>query len=303
MATGNLSYPFKGDIYYEVEASYKAGFSGTQLRISDAVQDVRIETGDINTELMSISEPSIIDFSKTMVDPTLHVEWVLQPHTGDSLISNCWSRSTTSCNLDSLAFEVAVNACSTNSDRDAFYYLTGCRCKSFNVKASKGTNWIVSADFSVASLSINTARQGTKPAAFGTPYATFNIAGDITWAGVTGAYVTEGFDFTVDHNLVDYWDVGNTTKKASIPGAINITGSCDISLDNGGKTQMDEIIASTAITSVIFNTGQTAAGSNGKFTLKQGRFDSASIDVNLSGGTILSSVPFTFKTLTLAAGT
>ena len=298
-----MSYPFKGDIYYEVEASYKAGFSGTQLCISDAIQDVRIETGDINTELMSISEPSIASYSKTMVDPTLHIEWVLQPHTGDSLVSNCWDRSTTSCNLDSLAFEVAANKCSTASDKDSFYYLRGCRCKSFNVKASKGTNWILSADFSVASMVINTTKTGTKPAALGTPYATFNVAGDITWAGTTAAYITEGFDFTVDHNLTDYWDVGNTNKKASIPGAISITGSCDISMDDGGKTQIDEIIASTAITSVIFNTGRTAAGGNGKFTLSKGRFDSASLDLNLSGGTLMSSIPFTFKMLTLAVGT
>ena len=293
-----MSYPFRGDIYYEVEASYKAGFSGTQLRFSDAVQDVRIETGDINTELMSISEPSVIDFSKTMEDPVLHVEWVLQPHTGTSMVSSCYTR--TSCDLPSMAIEVPVNeGCGTA----AYYYMKGCKCKSVNAKASSGENWILSADYSVASLEINATRTGTKPGAIGTAYAAFNAAGDITWAGVTGAYVTQGFDFTIDNNLTDYYDVGSASKTESIPGAISITGSCDISIDDGGKTHFDEVIAGTDITSVILNTGLTAAGTNGKFTLTNGRFDSSSIDINTSGGGIISSVPFTFKGLTLGAGT
>ena len=296
-----MSYPFLGDIYYEVEASYKAGFSGTQLRISDAIQDVRIETGDINTELMSISQASLVAFSKTMVDPTLHIEWVLQPHAGDSLVSNCWTRA--NCDLDSMSFEIPVNECS-GSVVSAFHYLKGCKCKSFNVKASSNENWIISADFSVASLETNLTRTGTKPGALGTAYAAFNTAGDITWTGVTGAYVTQGFDFTVDNNLTDHYDVGSVSKTASIPGAISITGSCDISIDDGGTTHFDEVIAGTDITSLVLNTGiTTATYNNGKFTLSGGRFDSSSIDLNTSGGGIISSVPFTFKTLAIAIGT
>lgn len=292
-----MTYPFQGVIYYEVEASYKAGFSGTQLRISDAVQNVRIETGDINTELMTISEASIADFSKTMEDPTLHIEWVLQPNASGSMVSECVERI--NGELNSMAIEVGTN---TSRASNAFYYMIGCRCKSVTVSASKGENWIISADFSVASLQVSDTATGSDPVAIGTAYAAFNVAGGITWGGVTGAFVTQSFSFTVDNNLTDYWDVGELAKKEAIPGAIGITGNCDISLDDGGTVHFNEVLDSTAITSMILNTGLTT-GDNGKFTLTNGRFDSTNITCDTSGTGIISSVPFTFKTVVLSTGT
>jgi len=293
-----MSYPLQGVVYFEVESSYGNGFSGSQSRFSDVVTDARIETGDINMELRSISEVSLVDFQKTMVDPTLHLEYVYQPHTGVSAVSYFYNR--TSCDLSSLAVEVGVNTC--DSANDTYYYLRGCKAKSFTVSASKGDVYKVSVDFSVASMSTDTAANGTDPGAIGTDYATFNNAGSITWGGVTGAYVTESFDFTVDNGITDYYDVGSTNKKAAIPGARAITGSCDISLDDGGDTHFDEVIAGTDITSVALNTGCTT-GDMGTFTLNEGRFDSTSIDINTSSEGIMSSVPFTFKALAFSTGT
>jgi len=295
MAT--IGYPLSGEIYFEVEASYKAGFSGSQSRFSDVVTDARIETGDINLEFFGITEPSLIDFEKAMEDPTLHIEYVYQPHAGASAVSYFYNRS--GCDLDSLAIEVGVSTCSATS---TYYYMIGCKCKSFTVSGSKGEAYTIAADFSVASLQVAGTAMGTDPGAIGTDYATFNNAGSITWSGVTGAYVTESFEFTIDNNITDYYDVGSTKKKAAIPGQRNITGSCDISLDEGGDTHFTEVLAGTDITTVSLNTGCTT-GSYGQFTLNNGRFDSTSIDVNTSSEGIMSSVPFTFKGLTFQAGT
>ncbi len=292
-----MSHPLQGDIYYEIESSYKAGFSGSQLKFSDAVLDARIETGDINIELMSISQPSLVGFVKAMEDPTLHVEYILQPHTGASAVSYFYQR--TNCDLSSFAIEVGVNTCSATSD--SYYYMRGCKPKSFTVSSSKGEAYKVSVDFSVASLHIRNSAKGSTPTAIGTAYATFNNAGSITWAGVTGAYVTESFEFTVDNNITDYYDVGSTEKKSAIPGAISIKGSCDISMDDGGQTHFDEVIAGTDITSIILNTG-IAVGENSQFTLYNGRFDSTSIDVNTSSEGIMSSVPFTFERVVFGTG-
>lgn len=295
-----VGFPFQGLILYQVEPSYAYGFStASDRRISDAVNDVRIETGDVNTALRTISEASVASFSLTMIDPTLHIEWVEQPNTKDSLASYCYNR--TLGDLKSLAFEVSVNKSQTTK---AYYNCIGCKCKTLNKSASTGENWIYTADFSVASMWVCAASSAsmTDPGAIGTTYATFNTAGAITWAGVTGAYVTQSMNFTVENNITDYWDVGSTKKKAAIPGGIDITGSCDISLDDGGKVHFDEVLASTDITSIILNTGCTA-GSFGKVTLNKGKFDSTNIDVNTSGEGIISSVPFTFKTLTFATGT
>jgi len=293
-----MSYPFQGKIWYDVESTYNGGFpDATPKRISDAVTDVRIETGDINQSLRTISEVSLADFSATMVDPMLHIEWVYQPNASGSLVSECYNRVLGE--LNSLAFEIGIN---TSRTSDAWYRCTGCKCKTFTVSASTGENYIVTADFSVASLGTYSSASCTEPSAIGTDYAAFNIAGGVTWSGVTGAYVTKGFSFTVENNLTDYWDVGSTAKKAAIPGGIDLTGSCDISLDDGGKVHFDEVIAGTDITSLVFNTGRTT-GNHGKFTLNSGRFDNTSIDENTDNEGAISSVPFTFKTLTLSTGT
>jgi len=296
-----ISFPFGGDIYYSVETGYGTGLTGTLLHFSDAVTDVRIETGDINTALRTISEPSIADFSRTLVDPMLHLEWVLQPNVNDfekKLIDR------TNCDLDSLAFEVAVNQCSSGSD--TYYYLKGCKCKTFTISASQGENYTCSADFSVSTVTTHTAAQGTPPvSALGTEYAAFNIAGSVTWSSAgtwAGAYVTNSLDVTIDNNIQDLYDVGSKTKKAAIPGAIDVTGSCDLSVDDGGKTFWDDIKMGVDITSVVFNTGLTT-GNCGKITLNNGRFDSHSIDVNTSGEGMISSVPFTFKMMAITTGT
>jgi len=293
----DLGYPFQGDIYWELETTYKGGFSGTQNRISDAVQDVRIDTGDINQELQSISEPTIIDFSKTMVDPTLHIEWILQP-TEVSLVTYCANR-TTDCDLESIAFEVVTNDCRSTT---SYYYLKGCKCKTLTISATQGENYKVTADFSVATVIVSDSASGTSPAAIGTDYAAFNIGGSITWSGVTGAYVTQSMSVTVDNDLKDLYDVGSTSKKAAIPGAKKVTGTCDISLDGGGGTHFNEVIAGTDITSLVFNTG-IGSSNDGKITLEHGRFDNTSIDVNISGDAMMTSVPFTFKDISFSAGT
>jgi len=292
-----IGYPLSGVCYFEVEATYGAGFSGSQSRFSDSVIDARIETGDINMELRSISEPSLVGFQKAMVDPTLHIEYIYQPHAGVSAVTYFYTRS--GCDLDSMAIEIGASTCSAES---TYYYLTGCKAKSFTVSGTKGDAYKISVDFSVASLGIYGTAQGSDPGAIGTDYAMFSEAGSITWAGVTGAYITESFEFTVDNNLSEYYDVGSTEKVQAIPGARDITGSCDISMDGGGETHFDEVLAATDITSVKLDTG-LATGAYGEFELENGRFDSTNIDLNTSSEGLMSSVPFTFRGLTFNAGT
>ena len=293
-----VGFPFQGSILYEVETSYKNGFAGgTVNRFSDVVTDVRIETGDINRELVSISTPSLVDFSKVQEDPMLHVEWIYQPHTGSSMVSLCHMR--TAGDLASVAIEVGAN---TAAGTSAYYRCIGCKCKSFTVSAEQNDNYKISADFSVASLSVYSTASLTDPGAIGTTYAAFNTAGSITWNGVTGAYVTKAFDFTLDNNLTDYWDVGSNKKKASIPGALTITGSCDISLDDGGNTHFTEVLAGTDIADIKLDTG-LATGNLGEFVLTKARFDSTSINLNTTSEGIFSSVPFTASGLHYNAGT
>lgn len=292
----DLGYPFQGDIWYWVESTYAGGVSGATFAISDAVQNVRIDTGEINKALKSISEPTVIDFSKTLVDPTLHIEWVLQPTT-HSLATLCTGRIN-DCDLESMCFEIATNLCRSTS---TYYLLEGCKCKSITVSASQGENYMVSADFSVATITVSDTKTGVKPSAIGTDYAAFNVGGSITWNGVTGAYVTKSLSVTVNNNISDLYNVGDYEKVGAIPGAKDVTGTCDISLDGGGGTHFSEVIGGTDITSVEFNTG-IGTSSDGKLTLVEGRFDSTSVALDVGGEAMMTSVPFTFKDLSWGAG-
>lgn len=292
-----LGYPFQGDIWYWIESTYAGATSGPTTRISDAVQNVRIDSGDINKALRSISAPTIVDFSRTLVDPVLHVEWVLQPTT-KSLVTLCNDRSD-ECDLPSMRFEVATNLCRSTS---TYYLMKGCKCRSFTVSASQGENYMVSADFSVATIEAKLAITGVKPAAIGTSYAAFNIGGSITWGGVTGAYVTQSLSVTVNNNLTELYNVGDYEKIGAIPGAKDVTGTCDISLDGGGGIHFNEVIVGTDITSVVFNTG-IGTSLDGKITLTDGRFDSTSVNLDVGGEAMMTSVPFTFKDIEFAVGT
>jgi len=289
-----IGHPFNGIIYYGVETSYGSGIGSidSERRISDAVENVRLDTGDINMVLQTISSPNFAKFEKANEDYTLHVEWIYQPNTSGSLASYCINR--TSCDLENLAFELGVNV----GCGDASYYnIKGAKCKTFNMSASRGDAYKCTADFSVSDVAVTSTATGADPGAIGTDYAMFNTAGSITWAGVTGAYVTDSFDLTVENNLEDYYDVGSSSKKAAIPGAKEITGSCDISLDGGGGTHFSEVVAGTDITSVAFDTG-LASGDAGIITLTDGRFENTSVNQDTSGG-MLNSVPFKFQDITL----
>jgi len=291
-----LGYPFQGDIWYWKETHYAGGNSGPTFPISDAVQNVRIDTGDINKSLMTISEPTLADFSKTLVNPTLHIEWILQPDT-QSLVTLCADR-TSLCTLPSMCFEVTTNSCQSTS---SYYLLKGCVCKTMTISAEQGDNYKVSADFSVATVTVSSSVTGVKPTAIGGDYAAFNIGGSITWGGVTGAYVTQSLSLTIDNDIKELYNVGSTEKIGAIPGAKKVTGTCDISLDGGGGTHFNEVIGGTDITSLEFNTG-IGSSSDGKITLTDGRFDSTSVELDVSGDAMMTSVPFTFKDVTFAAG-
>ena len=304
LGVSSLSLPFGGGICFQVETTYGAGVqAGTAYVISDAITDVRLESGDINNTLRTISSPSVADFSTVLVDPKLHVEWVFQPNVQAQQFEKlCVNR--TNCDLSSMAIQIVANSCSTTSD--LYYNCKGAKCESITISAAQGENWTCSADFSLSSVATSTATICTIPSALGAttyPYAAFNAAGSITWSPSDIAYITKAFSVTVNNNLSNYYTVGSSDKKAAIPGAFDVTGSCDISVDAGGYYIWPKVTAGTDITSLVLNSGRTAATGAGKITLTNGRFDSLGIDLNTSGEGMISSIPFKFKMLRFTAGT
>jgi len=295
-----MGLPYQGDIWFWEENVYGGGeTSGGTMLISDKVYNVRLDSGDIHKTLRGISEPTICGFISQPSDPVLHIEWVLQPTTPSatigSLATYCCDRSSTGT-VKSLAFEYSANKLGGTK---SYYMLTGCVAKSFTLSASKGNEYICSADFSVQSVATASTTVRTKPTALGKEYARFNhTANTITITGIAEpAYITNSIEINVDNHITDYWDCDTSTKTCAIPGAKDIIGSCDISLNNGGAVHWGDVFGGAVLSSIAVVTGQS--GIDDTFTLNVGRFDNTSVDQSLTDEGMMVSQPFTFKNLTI----
>lgn len=288
-----IGRPFDGIIVGKVEAAYRgATTSSPTFRISDKVLDVRLDCGERVTPYRDISSPSVCAFISQASDFTLHVEYLLQA--GDSLASHCINRNDNN-DLRSLAFTFGAN---TGGTTKSYYMLRGCKCKTINISATRGEPYKVSCDFSVASVRTSTASSISVPAR-GTTYAVFNQAGGIYKNTSTAiATITDSVNFTVDNALTDYWASNSKNKTDSVPGAVTVTGNCDVSLDDGGKALWDTVVATSTLTNITVDTG--CGGNWDVFTLVGAIFNSVSVDVNTSGGGMMTSVPFVAKYVTIA---
>jgi len=298
MATGTMSFPFSGDIYYGVETVFGNGIATLdhgEFRISDLIQNVRLGTGATSNAYYSISEPTVAGFSQALWKPELHIEWIWQPWES-SLVSYCIDR--TSCDLASLAFEIAVNdGC---GGVDQFYDCQGCKCKTISLSASAGENYVWSADFSVASVVAAGTAVGTAPAALGASYdfATFNIAGSVAWTGLTESFhITQSINITVDNNLNEYFTVGATGITASFPGMKSVTGSCDLSIDDGGEDIWADVQNVNNFATVVFDAARQGLD---QITVTDGVFDSLDIALETGGEGMISSIPWTAKEIAVA---
>ena len=303
-----ITRPFGGDIAYYLETTYGTLAIATDATylVSNKVLNARLDSGDVHKTLRGINRASVCSFIETGGDNVLHLEWVFQPHDA-SLATYCVNR--TNGDIASLTFVLATNKDVTS--HASYFTLKGCKAKNWNLSSSKGEEYVCTADFSVKEVDVS----NTKPTNYGQPsdlnYGThklagFNQAGTITFTGGYNAYITNSINITVNNNLQDYWQVGSTDKRAAIPGALDVTGSADLSLDAGGGEPWTNIVDSfTDITSLVIDTACPGGTDTtcGKITLSDGKYDSISIPVGLENGTMMSSLPFTFKTIAFATST
>lgn len=284
-----LTIPFQGTICFNVESAYGTAIS-TGYRISDKVYDARIDWGTTFKGLRGISEPSICGFISQPSDFTLHIEWVAQS-TPTSLATYCVHRTSTG-DLQSLGFDIGVN---TKGATKSYYLIKGAKCKSFNMKGDTGSEIVYSADFSCCSVINSNAATCTYPAsALGTEYGRFNAAGMVVDKNTSTTIATcvDSIDITVNNNLQDYWVLDSTYKQAAIPGAWDVSGTMDISLDDGGDAFADAI--NTEMTNIYIKLGTGYTYYN-VLTLDTARWDGLTIDVNTSNDSLMTGQKFMAK--------
>lgn len=295
MATQNIGYPFQGRIWFWTEATYGGGASGTTAPVSCYIQDVRIGSGDRSIPIRDIGSAQVCELMKQLPEPTLHVEY--HPQAGDTLLELAADR-TSCCTLRSLAFLVETNKCMPVAEDSQFYFV-GCKGNTIRISGSKNTPYTIAIDFltqSVVTINASTATALASTIAAGAPdplsgaILTFNLAGSIAKSAGVIARITNSIDITINQNLTSYASAGATAPEYLVEGQMDITGSIDISMDDGGAVQLTEIMANTAFT--VTATLGAAVGSP-IITLPGCEWDNGDIDVNISGEAMISPVPFT----------
>lgn len=281
----SLGLPFQGKIWYWVEASYGGGESGSTLPISVKVIDARPGIGSRHKALRGIDSPHVCKLLGQCEDYTFHLEYI--PQDDDTLLDDVVDREADGT-LQSLAFCLGTNVLIGGGTDESWYYMVGCKPKTIRVSASTNSEYTIAIDFSVKSTTTDTAKTGNEPSALTGEICAFNIAGSITQDGGAFAYIVNSVDISIDHGLKDYWDHDSVIKQYCVEGELSVTGSVDISLDEGGAMHLAEVLALTEFDIVV---NLAAAGPT--ITITDAAWDSSEIDVNISGEAMMESAPWT----------
>lgn len=294
MAVTRIGEPFKGKIWYWVEATYGGGPSGVTLPVSCKVQDVRVGTGDRHVPLVGIDSPMVCHLLQQTNEPTLHLEYI--PQVDDTMIDDVIDRATSCCTLQSLAFCIGANACLTGDD-NSWYNVLGAKPNVVTIAGAKNEPYKVTVDYLCKSILTAATETGIEPTALSGAYLQFNVAGEIRKTGGLLvntdhiAFITNSINLTFNHNLTGHTDHDSLLKTYLVEGKYDIEGNCDITLDGGGALHFGEVLANTAFTITVDMGGVGAP----QIVLPGCEWKNSEIDINVSGEAMLESAPFTAK--------
>jgi hypothetical protein len=265
----------------------------TELPISCKILDMRYSIGDKHKVLRGFDAPNACTLLEQCSDISLHLEYI--PQLDDTLLARLANR-TAEMKLTPLAFVLELNHYNTTVANKSSYLFWGCKCKNVNISSSINNEYIISADFSVKqTASVNNSLASlaawTVPAPLTGAYLAFNVAGTIVKTGGATAYLTESINIDINHNTTDKYDHDSTIKQYCIEGAYDITGSCDISLDEGGRVYTNEILDQTEF---ILTVTMGAAGAP-IITIPGCKWKTGGVDANISGDILADSASFTGK--------
>lgn len=282
----SLGLPFQGEIRYYVEASYGASSNPTVagLPISIRVLDARVGVADKHKTIRGFDAPEAALLEQT-TDYSFHLEYI--PQVGDTLFEDAVMRDAATCALGSVQFYLQTNAC-LGSDMTV-YNIIGAKCKSCKISASINNEYIYVMDFDVQSIVTSSTPTGAAPLPLAGDICAFNIAGSIEKDGADFAYITNAIDITIDNGVKSYFDHDSLDKQYAIEGELNITGSVDISLDEGGGVHLADVLAQSDFDVVVALGGAGAP----EITLSNCKWKSSEIGENISGDIMKESAPFT----------
>jgi len=302
MTLNKLGQPFQGTCWYWIEDSYGTVSepSLNSLPVSCKVQNVRIDTGDRHKVLRDIGSPLACHLLKQTHEPKVHLEYI--PQAGDTLIDDAIDRASSTCSLQSISMCVGFNTkMSADADNVSYYLMDGMKPATVRITGSKNTEYLVVIDYEVRSIVTSKTATGSAPSLLTGEYLAFNVAGEIRKTGYHVvntdhiAFITNSVELTVTHKLTPYTDHDALYKSYLIEGEMDVEGSVDITLDGGGALHVDEVLNNRAF-EIVIDMGLIDAGANvPRITLPACEWKSTSVDGNVGGEAMISSVPFTCK--------
>lgn len=269
--------------------------------ISGKIQNMRIGTGDKHEEIWGIDSQCACYLHPLVSDFTFHLEYFIQ--TSDTLFDRIVDR-TARCSFQTTAFCITTNRClgSGATDKTA-YLLDGCKPKTVRLAAAFNGMYLITADFSVRRIitdgmnalwptGADKAGVGSDPTAFtgaGAAYNAFHVAGSIQKDGADVAHIVDGIDITWEHGLIDKFDHDSMEKQDCTEGQESVTGTVNISLNEGGGFHWAEVLNQGEFQLVI-DLGAHAAK---RITLPYCRWKSSEIEINIGSEPMSEPAPFT----------
>jgi len=322
MTLNKLGQPFQGVAWYWIENSYGVVSTPSlnELPISCKIQNIRIDTGDRHKVLRDIGSPLACNLLKQTHEPKVHLEYI--PQAGDTMIDDTIDRSST-CTLQSISMCVGMNTkMVADADDVSYYVINGMKPATVRITSSKNTEYLVVIDYEAKSIitlnvlstyysyptdannsnyTTHTGLTGSAPSVLTGNYLQFNVAGEIRKTGYHVvntdhiAFITNSIELTVTHKLTPYTDHDSLYKTYIIEGDMDVEGSVDITLDGGGALHIDEVLNNRSFEIVIDMGTMSAAANVPRITLPACEWKSSSVDGNIGGEAMISSVPFTAK--------
>jgi len=271
------------------------------------ILDARPGIADKHEEIRGIDSACACDLHELANDYTFHLEF--HPQCDSLAFLEYICDRDTNCKLQPLAFSLVTNTCVAAAGDKTCYFICGCKPKTVRINAAFNQYYTVTVDFSAKTVltdgdaafptdGADADGVGTAPDDLTGAYLGFNVGGSIQTAAGDVAHILDSFDVTIDHGLKDKWDHDSLTKQYAIEGALSVTGTCDISLDEGGGTHWGQVVNQNEFDLVVDLGGVGCP----RLKFMDCKWKTSEIDVNVSGDDMMESAPWTAHPTDCAAG-
>lgn len=284
---GTASRGFGGRLLSVVESTPGTTPSNpAMIKFSDFVQSVSISLDPALTEWRDIGDYDATAFVAGLPAYGLKVSYLLHIDRKTQVDDAINRQSDNS--VKSQTVEVSVNR---DDVTVGYFRLLGAKAEEVSVRGEVGQPTMVEITYKGLNMTRATAEpsvgSGSRETAALGALSVFSTS-SITRGGSAVAYITRSAEFRVSHSLTPHGTDNQVNPKAIFEGVRQVTGRADITIDDGGVTIADAVMALTGAT-VLFNCGSTGAP---KFTINNAVWENLDLSLGVNEGVVMAGVPF-----------